>query len=719
MKTVFLRALDSEDKGKALRASIAEGGDSTSSSRFDVDVACFKDVPGSPFAYWMSEQLRSLFKTSPAFLSAERTAVLGLKTSEDSRFVRLHWEVPLCPSAAKRRWIPFAKGGEFSSFYVSIPTVVDWLNDGAQSWAFYEANRLRTGGMVKNPEYYFRPGITWLLRSHRFAPQALPAGCIFSLRSYCAFTPPEDLLSTMAIFSSSIFDYLYKTTLGRFGYPEFIVGALLRLPWVETRGVERIRLQELAYSAWAATRLHYTCVETSHAFTLPALLQVAGSMLSERVDAWVGRARDIGERIAGIQQEIDEKCLALYQVNDVDRRVVRESYVRHVENGDDPDNLADSDESLGGKQESAGESGAPNFTADLVSWAVGVAFGRFDVRLAIGERAAPPPPEPFDSLPISSPGMLAGDDGSMLASAPEGYPIAFPADGLLIDDIGHERDLYASLRCVFTTIFGEDAENWSGEIGRLLDPGSVDLRGWLARGFFEHHLKRYSASRRKAPVIWQIAIPSGRFSVWAYAHRLDRDSFLKIQNDLVAPKVLHESRKLLASREEAGPNPDTKQQKEIETQAGLVEELNGLLDEIRRVTPLWHPSLNDGAMLTMAPLWRLMPHFGAWQKELKVCLSDLVAGKYDWSHLAMHLWPERVVPKCATDRSFAIAHGLEDNFWFKDVDGKWASREKPKKLAGALVRERTSSAVKAALKSLLEAPDASGGTKRTRKSRAA
>ena len=43
------------------------------------------------------------------------------------------------------------------------------------------------------------------------------------------------------------------------------------------------------------------------------------------------------------------------------------------------------------------------------------------------------------------------------------------------------------------------------------------------------------------------------------------------------------------------------------------------------------------------------------------------AGKYDWAHIAMHLWPERVVPKCATDRSLAIAHGLEDVFW---VEGR-------------------------------------------------
>ena len=86
-------------------------------------------------------------------------------------------------------------------------------------------------------------------------------------------------------------------------------------------------------------------------------------------------------------------------------------------------------------------------------------------------------------------------------------------------------------------------------------------------------------------------------------------------------------------------------------------------DEVTRVAPLWNPDLDDGVVLVMAPLWRLVPQHKPWQKELKTHWDELCAGKYDWAHLAMHLWPERVVPKCAEDRSLAIAHGLEDVFW--------------------------------------------------------
>ena len=149
----------------------------------------------------------------------------------------------------------------------------------------------------------------------------------------------------------------------------------------------------------------------------------------------------------------------------------------------------------------------------------------------------------------------------------------------------------------------------------------------------------------------------------------------------------------------------------------FVEELRVLVTEVRRVAPLWQPDLNDGVVLTMAPLWRLVAQHRAWQRELKSAWDALCAGRYDWAQLAMHLWPERVVPKCAEDRSLAIAHGLEEVFWVEDANGKWEPRHSPTRSVEELVSERTSPAVKSALQSLVDAPAlASNG--RGRRSRA-
>ena len=245
-----------------------------------------------------------------------------------------------------------------------------------------------------------------------------------------------------------------------------------------------------------------------------------------------------------------------------------------------------------------------------------------------------------------------------------------------------------------------------------------DLRDWFSRTFFEQHLKRYSKSRRKAPIYWQLATPSASYSVWLYCHRLTRDSFFKILNDYVTPKLQHEESKLTTLVQAGGPNPSASQGKAIAAQESFVEELRAFREEVERVAPLFYPDLDDGIVLVKAPLWRLVPQNKAWQKELRKKWEELQEGKYDWAHLAMHVWPERVVPKCAEDRSLAIAHDLEEVFWAEDEDGKWHPREVDLDTVAALVEERTSAAVKDALQKLLDAAapkGASRGRKRRKK----
>jgi len=65
--------------------------------------------------------------------------------------------------------------------------------------------------------------------------------------------------------------------------------------------------------------------------------------------------------------------------------------------------------------------------------------------------------------------------------------------------------------------------------------------------------------------------------------------------------------------------------------------------------------IDDGVLLRMAPLWELIP---IWSAEPKKHWERLQKGDFDWSHIAMRYWPDRVKEKCKADKSFAIAHGL-------------------------------------------------------------
>ena len=174
-------------------------------------------------------------------------------------------------------------------------------------------------------------------------------------------------------------------------------------------------------------------------------------------------------------------------------------------------------------------------------------------------------------------------------------------------------------------------------------------------------------------------------------------------NEFVTPKLQFEERELTSARQQYGANPTANQRKEISARETFVAELKTFKDEVARIAPLWNPNLNDGVIINFAPLWRLVPQNKSWQKECKTVWDKLVEGDYDWAHLAMHLWPERVVPKCTKDRSLAIAHEMDEILWEEDEKGKWHPKDVLKETLDNLIQERTSITVKAALEDLLNA----------------
>ena len=231
---------------------------------------------------------------------------------------------------------------------------------------------------------------------------------------------------------------------------------------------------------------------------------------------------------------------------------------------------------------------------------------------------------------------------------------------------------------MFDVVFGDQADGWWSQAGAALDPKN-GIEGWLRRGFFDYHLKTYSKSRRKAPIMWPIGTKTGSYRIWLYAHRVTSDTLFQVLTDILEPKLATEQRRLSDLTQEFGPTPSASQRRTLDTQQTFVDELIEFRDELRTVAPLWHPDLNDGIVIVLAPLWRLFAHHRPWSKELKDRWTKLAKGDYDWAQLAMHIWPERVIPKCATDRSLAIAHHLEDTFWAQDTTNpdKWHPRHTP------------------------------------------
>ena len=349
----------------------------------------------------------------------------------------------------------------------------------------------------------------------------------------------------------------------------------------------------------------------------------------------------------------------------------------------------------------------------LVSFALGHAFGRWNIRALQQSESSQ-----VDLFVCPSPGIGGCSASFAVTSEMLGRQSVRPKQGhwALLDDDSDELDVIRAIESAFGEACGRAADDRLEEVINAL--GSSDLRLWFSTRFFEEHMKLYTATRRRAPVYWQLTTASSSYSVWLYYHRLGRDTLFRLLNDHIVPKLGHEERKLSHLTRDAGTHPSSDQRKEIDSQEDLAAELRAFRDEVSRVAPLWNPDLNDGVMINFAPLWRLVPHLRVWQKECRATWDKLCRGNHDWAHLAMHLWPERVVPKCAEDRSLAIAHSLEDVFWYEDMEGKWLPRKVEQDEIGKLVQGRSSAAVKDALASLFQAPGPALGRSPKRKTRA-
>ncbi|MEZ6081246.1 MAG: hypothetical protein R3C56_37925 [Pirellulaceae bacterium] len=190
--------------------------------------------------------------------------------------------------------------------------------------------------------------------------------------------------------------------------------------------------------------------------------------------------------------------------------------------------------------------------------------------------------------------------------------------------------------------------------------------------FFSNHVGMYTESRRAAPIYWPISTDSGSYTLWFYYHRLTDQTLYKAVNDFIDPKLSKEIKPQLAKLRNL-KDRSSAQETELGKLTELETELEQFKAELLEIAAFWKPNLNDGVQITAAPLWKFFRHT-AWRNKLKKTWEELLEGKYDWAHLALSVWPERVVKeKCTTDRSIAIAHALEEQLWH-EVEVKKTSK---------------------------------------------
>lgn len=639
--TIFLRLLSDDQKDQSLAETCAAlRADRDDARVFKTSFEKFSSIAGKPFAYWASDALFSHFRNGERFQNDHRKALRTNGTTNDGRWIRAWWEVPNSQPSANILWIPHAKGGAFSPFFSDLYLVIAWDREG-ETYPGYQGTIHRPDIRPASLQYFFLPGLTWSRRnSTGLSFRVLPRGSIFGDKGPgIVFIPfdERECISVCGVINSAAFRYLVSLQLGTVKLAQsYEAGVIQQTPFPKINSETGIRLAKLSRRAWSLRRSKSIVFENSHAFMVPEYFR---SRLG-----WLDAA-SLERELAEIQAEIDEVSFNLFGFGEEDRHLAQGTL--------NPDEI-EIEEGVGSDEKDDDESTEDDDEAQidtldgLLSWAIGVAFGRFDWRLATGEREAPAEPNPFDPLPAKSPGMLPDGDAAFHAH-----------DGILVDDQGHPHDLPRLIEEVLARVQAEV-------------PG--DVRRWLQRDFFPLHVKQYSKSRRKAPIYWPLSTSSGSYTLWLYYPSLTSQALYTALNDFIEPKLKQVGRDAATLRDK-GAARSRDDEKAYEALQAFELELIELRDTLLLIAPTYRPNHDDGVQITAAPLWQLFRH-KPWQKILKDTWAKLEKGDYDWAHLAMAYWPDRVRERCKADKSLAIAHDLEHLYVEPEAQPKKARAKK-------------------------------------------
>ena len=150
-------------------------------NRYAADQSNFSKIPGSPVAYWISRTMSEAF--SKKLLRDYGATKQGFATGDNNRFLR-YWHEPsskntalllLSPENATKstyKWFPCNKGGTFRKWYGNNVYVANWEKNGIAMRSF-------TGAVIRNPQFYFKEGISWSSLANQLSLRYSSCGFLF------------------------------------------------------------------------------------------------------------------------------------------------------------------------------------------------------------------------------------------------------------------------------------------------------------------------------------------------------------------------------------------------------------------------------------------------------------------------------------------------------------------------------------------------------------
>lgn len=466
-------------------------------SRYESSKSNFSKIPGSPVAYWVSENVLKAFtkgKQAGEYAEFKHGMSTGgndavVRNWEEVNFNEIAFNMPDHETFYKthNRFVPYNKGGEFRKWYGNQNYVLGYdLQYDALMDSF-------SGHRHDNKDTYFKENISWSkISSGSLAMRYFPQGFVYDVAGCSAFMDNKILKYLLAFFNSKVKDVTVATMSPTLN---FEVGSLRKAPIIFNQDYVN-DINNLTELCIKLSKYDWDSFETSWDFQRHPLIR-STTTIKEAFTQWQRECNNRFNQLKANEEKLNRIFIDIYGLKDelTPEEDDKDVTVRKADLGRD--------------------------IRSFVSYAVGCMFGRYS---------------------LDKEGLIyAGGEWD-----PSQYKTYQPDEDNILpitDDDYFEDDIVDRFVKFVEVVYGSDTleENLKFIADALENKGSTPrevIRNYFLNDFFKDHCQTYSVTGSgKRPIYW--LFDSGKkngFKCLIYMHRYTPDTLARIRTDYVHPQ---------------------------------------------------------------------------------------------------------------------------------------------------------------------------------------
>lgn len=479
----------------------------------------FAKIPGSPVAYWASEQIRNAFKSSSLY--EKSVSPSQNVTGNNEKYVRKCWELEKQKIGEKSFWIFYCKGGGYRKWWGNLEDIIDWTPNARY---VYKHGDGKHASQIINKKYWYKRGITWgLITSNKPSFRVMPEGATYDKGGSTLIVDDAIYNFSLGLLNSKVYVNIVSMLNPTLNYQ---VKDVRSMPLILKK---QERINEIVNALISESKADWDSFETSwdfqtHPLLAPSALDMAGLIiakqptLAERYEQFKASCEERFDILQDNEEELNRIFIDIYglqselnsEVADYDITVHRIFDFKD----DIPQSMYKNETDEEGKTKSKVSPYVltkEDVMKSLLSYAVGCLFGRYS---------------------LDTPGLAyAGgewDAGKYQTFIPDNDNVVPITDEEYFDD-----DLSSFICAWLKKAFGR--ENFEANLEFLTDAlgtrGTTSrekLRNYFLKNFYKDHCKTY----QKRPIYW--LFDSGKengFKALVYLHRYDENTIGRVRAD--------------------------------------------------------------------------------------------------------------------------------------------------------------------------------------------